>query len=66
MIEPGKVYGATTDLDGVPAGYQGMADRKSLKALIKPCRLRAQGVWPSPRALGSAMDSRDGSGVERF
>ncbi|MEU6789949.1 zinc-binding dehydrogenase, partial [Nonomuraea angiospora] len=35
-IEPGKVFDATTDLDGVPAGYQDMADRKSLKVLIKP------------------------------
>ncbi|MEV5315838.1 IMP dehydrogenase, partial [Streptomyces sp. NPDC052610] len=36
VIEPGKVFDATTDLDGVPAGYQAMADRKSLKVLIKP------------------------------
>ncbi|MFE4553109.1 zinc-binding dehydrogenase, partial [Streptomyces sp. NPDC056785] len=35
-IQPGKVLDATTDLDGVPAGYQDMADRKSLKVLIKP------------------------------
>ncbi|MFE9207302.1 hypothetical protein [Micromonospora sp. NPDC007230] len=35
-IEPGKVFDATTDLDGVPAGYQDMDDRKSLKVLIKP------------------------------
>jgi threonine dehydrogenase-like Zn-dependent dehydrogenase len=35
-IEPGKVFDATTNLDGVPAGYQDMADRKSLKVLIKP------------------------------
>ncbi|WP_433868507.1 zinc-binding dehydrogenase [Saccharopolyspora sp. CA-218241] len=35
-IEPGKVFDATTDLDGVPAGYQDMADRTSLKVLIKP------------------------------
>ncbi|MGW2463434.1 IMP dehydrogenase, partial [Streptomyces sp. NPDC001761] len=35
-IEPGKVLDATTDLDGVPAGYRDMADRKSLKVLIKP------------------------------
>ncbi|GAA2787335.1 zinc-dependent alcohol dehydrogenase family protein [Saccharopolyspora taberi] len=35
-IEPGKVFDATTDLDGVPAGYQDMADRKTLKVLIKP------------------------------
>src|SRR4051794_6139454 len=35
-IEPGKVFDATTDIDGVPAGYQDMDDRKSLKVLIKP------------------------------
>jgi threonine dehydrogenase-like Zn-dependent dehydrogenase len=35
-IEPGKVFGATTTLDGVPAGYQDMADRKTLKVLITP------------------------------
>ncbi|WP_329319250.1 MULTISPECIES: zinc-binding dehydrogenase [unclassified Streptomyces] len=35
-IQPGKVLDATTDLDGVPAGYQDMADRKSLKVLVKP------------------------------
>ncbi|MFI9583851.1 alcohol dehydrogenase catalytic domain-containing protein [Streptomyces sp. NPDC052236] len=35
-IEPGKVFDATTGLDGVPAGYQDMADRTSLKVLIKP------------------------------
>lgn len=26
----------STGLDGVPTGYQGMADRRSLKVLIKP------------------------------
>lgn len=35
-IEPGRVFDAATGLDGVPAGYQKMADRKSLKVLIKP------------------------------
>ncbi|WP_190814777.1 zinc-dependent alcohol dehydrogenase family protein [Saccharopolyspora pogona] len=35
-IEPGKVFDATTDLDGVPAGYQDMDDRTSLKVLIQP------------------------------
>ncbi|MFE9476771.1 zinc-binding dehydrogenase [Streptomyces griseofuscus] len=34
--EPGKVFDATTTLDGVPAGYKDMADRKSLKVLVKP------------------------------
>lgn len=35
-IEPGKVFDASTDLDGVPAGYRDMADRKTLKVLINP------------------------------
>ncbi|MEV7326154.1 alcohol dehydrogenase catalytic domain-containing protein [Streptomyces sp. NPDC093970] len=35
-IEPGKVFDVTTDLDGVPAGYRSMADRKALKVLVKP------------------------------
>ncbi|WP_078853157.1 helix-turn-helix domain-containing protein [Streptomyces sp. NRRL S-1824] len=35
-IAPGKVFDSTTTLDGVPAGYQDMADRKSLKVLINP------------------------------
>lgn len=35
-IQPGKVFDATTDLDGIPAGYQDMDDRKSLKVLITP------------------------------
>jgi threonine dehydrogenase-like Zn-dependent dehydrogenase len=34
VIEPGKVFDATTNLEGVPAGYQDMDDRKSLKVLI--------------------------------
>jgi len=33
-IEPGKVFDVTTNLDGVPAGYQDMADRKTLKVLV--------------------------------
>ncbi|MGW6010059.1 zinc-binding dehydrogenase [Streptomyces sp. NPDC055210] len=36
VVEPGKVFDATTDLDGVPAGYQDMADRRSLKVLVEP------------------------------
>jgi threonine dehydrogenase-like Zn-dependent dehydrogenase len=35
-IEPGKVLDETTNLDGVPKGYQDMADRNSLKVLVKP------------------------------
>jgi hypothetical protein len=32
---PGR-FDATTDLDGVPAGYQDMADRRALKVLVEP------------------------------
>jgi threonine dehydrogenase-like Zn-dependent dehydrogenase len=35
-IEPGKVFDSTTDLDGVPGGYQAMSDRESLKVLVTP------------------------------
>lgn len=35
-LEPGKVFDAFTDLDGVPAGYRDMDERKSLKVLIRP------------------------------
>jgi threonine dehydrogenase-like Zn-dependent dehydrogenase len=35
-IEPGRVLDVTTDLDGVAAGYQDMADRTSLKVLVTP------------------------------
>ncbi|WP_329138459.1 alcohol dehydrogenase catalytic domain-containing protein [Streptomyces sp. NBC_01476] len=35
-IQPGKVFDVSTDLPGVPAGYQQMADRKSLKVLVRP------------------------------
>ncbi|MFF4472292.1 hypothetical protein ACFYZ3_22320 [Streptomyces sp. NPDC001599] len=35
-VEPGRVFDATTDLGGVPAGYRGMADRQSLKVLVHP------------------------------
>jgi threonine dehydrogenase-like Zn-dependent dehydrogenase len=34
-IEPGKVLDTTTDLDGVPDGYRAMADRESIKVLVK-------------------------------
>jgi threonine dehydrogenase-like Zn-dependent dehydrogenase len=36
VIEPGKVFDATTNLDGIPAGYQDMDDRTALKVLITP------------------------------
>ena len=35
-IAPGQVFDASADLDGVPAGYQDMADRTALKVLIRP------------------------------
>lgn len=35
-IEPGRVFDATTDLGGVPAGYQDMDERRSLKVLVRP------------------------------
>ncbi|ANJ28481.1 zinc-dependent alcohol dehydrogenase family protein [Agromyces aureus] len=35
-IEPGKVFDATTDLAGVPAGYRDMDERTSLKVLVTP------------------------------
>jgi threonine dehydrogenase-like Zn-dependent dehydrogenase len=35
-VEPGKVFDRTVDLDGVPDGYQAMADRQALKVLVMP------------------------------
>ena len=35
-IEPGRVFDRTVDLDGVPEGYQAMADRRALKVLVTP------------------------------
>lgn len=35
-LQPGRVFDRTVDLDGVPAGYQAMADRAALKVLIAP------------------------------
>lgn len=35
-IEPGKVFDQAVDLDGVPAGYQAMAERKSIKVIVRP------------------------------
>src|SRR5918911_1306720 len=35
-IEPGRVFDRTVGLDGVPDGYRAMADRESIKALVKP------------------------------
>jgi threonine dehydrogenase-like Zn-dependent dehydrogenase len=35
-IEPGRVFDRTVDLDGVPDGYRAMADRESIKVLVRP------------------------------
>jgi NAD(P)-dependent dehydrogenase (short-subunit alcohol dehydrogenase family) len=35
-IDPGKVFDRTVDLDGVPDGYRAMADRESIKVMVKP------------------------------
>ncbi|WP_158881129.1 zinc-dependent alcohol dehydrogenase family protein [Amycolatopsis anabasis] len=35
-VEPGRVFDRTVDIDGIPGGYQEMADRKALKVLVKP------------------------------
>ncbi|GAB6902346.1 zinc-binding dehydrogenase [Kineosporia succinea] len=35
-VEPGRVFDVTTDLDGIADGYRQMADRKSLKVLVRP------------------------------
>jgi threonine dehydrogenase-like Zn-dependent dehydrogenase len=35
-IAPGKVFDVTAGLDGIRAGYQDMADRKTRKVLMKP------------------------------
>jgi threonine dehydrogenase-like Zn-dependent dehydrogenase len=35
-IEPGRVFDATTNMDGIPQGYKDMDERTSLKVLIKP------------------------------
>lgn len=35
-IQPGRVFDRTVGLDGVPDGYRAMADRESIKVLVKP------------------------------
>ncbi len=35
-IEPGRVFDRTVGLDGVPDGYQAMADRESIKVMVQP------------------------------
>ena len=36
VIEPGRVFDRTVDLDGVPDGYRAMNERQALKVLIRP------------------------------
>jgi threonine dehydrogenase-like Zn-dependent dehydrogenase len=35
-IDPGRVFDRTTGLDDVPDGYRAMADRESIKVLVRP------------------------------
>ena len=35
-IEPGRVFDRTVGLDCVPDGYRAMADRESIKVLVRP------------------------------
>jgi threonine dehydrogenase-like Zn-dependent dehydrogenase len=35
-IEPGKVFDYDVGLDGVPDGYRAMAERASIKVMVRP------------------------------
>ena len=35
-IDPGRVFDRTVGLDGVPDGYRAMAERESIKVLVRP------------------------------
>jgi threonine dehydrogenase-like Zn-dependent dehydrogenase len=35
-IQPGRVFDRTVDLNGVPEGYRAMADRESIKVMVRP------------------------------
>lgn len=35
-IQPGRVFDRTVDLDGVPDGYRAMAERESIKVMVRP------------------------------
>jgi threonine dehydrogenase-like Zn-dependent dehydrogenase len=35
-IQPGRVFDRTVGLDGVPGGYRAMADRESIKVMVRP------------------------------
>jgi threonine dehydrogenase-like Zn-dependent dehydrogenase len=36
LIQPGRVFDRTVDLDGVPDGYRAMAERESIKVMVRP------------------------------
>jgi len=36
LIDPGRVFDRTVDLDGVPDGYRAMNEREALKVMIRP------------------------------
>ena len=35
-IQPGRVFDSNTDIEGVPAGYKAMNDRKAIKVMVTP------------------------------
>src|SRR4051794_5470198 len=35
-IDPGRVFDRTVGLEGVPAGYEAMAERESIKVMVRP------------------------------
>jgi len=35
-IQPGRVFDSITDIEGVPAGYKAMNDRKAIKVMVTP------------------------------
>jgi hypothetical protein len=36
LIDPGRVFDRTVDLDGVPDGYRAMNEREALKVMVRP------------------------------
>jgi threonine dehydrogenase-like Zn-dependent dehydrogenase len=36
IIQPGRVFDRTVDLDGVPDGYRAMDDREAIKVMVRP------------------------------
>jgi hypothetical protein len=36
VVEPGRVFDRTIDIEEIPDGYRAMADREALKVLIRP------------------------------